>query len=260
MQRFSLLSILAVWASACATVPPGHAGVLVRWDGVASEPLGEGVHVVGPLARVDVYDLRAEVHTEDLVALSADGAPLEARASVLTFHPAPTELVLLAREVGPNYYRVLIRPVVRSVVRRVLAGLRADELDTPGIIRAEQDITAMTAERLRPAHIVMDEINIRTLALYPTSAAYRAVEDTGVVEQHALTERELVELARRRADERREDARGIAAYHSLIGPTLTPNVLSDAATRAWTHLVTSPSTVVQILPTAYHRTILEVSP
>jgi regulator of protease activity HflC (stomatin/prohibitin superfamily) len=260
MKRFSLVSILAAWASGCGTVPPGHAGVLVQWDGVASEPLGEGVHVVGPLARVDVYDLRAEVQTEDLVALSADGAPLEARASVLTFHPVPSELVPLAREVGPNYYEVLIRPVVRSVVRRVLAGLRADELDTPGIIRAQREITAVSAERLRPAHIVVDAINIRTLALYPTSAAYRAVEDTSVAEQHALTERELVELARRRADEQREDARGIAAYQSLVAPTLTPSVLSDAATRAWTHFLTSPSTLVQILPTAHDRTILEVSP
>jgi regulator of protease activity HflC (stomatin/prohibitin superfamily) len=259
MQRLTLFSLLLAGTTACATVPAGHAGVLLRASGVAPEPLAEGAHFVGPLARVDLYDLRAGHQSEDLVALAADGAELEARASVLTFHPAPGELVALAREVGPDYYGVLIRPVVRSAVRRVLAGLRADQLDMPGVARAEREITRITAERLRPCHIVFDAIDLRTLALSPASAGYHAVVETSVAEQQALAARNLVELARRRADERRVDARGIAASHVLLAPTLTPQTLDDGATRAWTQLLTARSTTVQVVPSDL-STMLEVSP
>src|SRR5208283_2578088 len=145
--------------SACATVPSGSAGVLLRPGGVAPEPQGEGVQFIGPLARIDVYDLRAHERTEDLAALSADGGMIEARASVLTYHPVPEELVALAREVGPDYYEVLIKPVVRSALRRVIAGFRAVELDTPGITGAEREVTAITAQLLRPYHIVFDGVS-----------------------------------------------------------------------------------------------------
>jgi len=262
-RRVSLLmarSLIPLFGLAgCATIPPGHAGVLLRTDGVAAEPLGEGVHVIGPLAEVEMYDLRAQERGEDLTALSAEGEMLEARASVLTFHPRPAELVTLAREVGPSYYETLVRPVVRSTVRQVLAGLRVDELDTPGIIRAEREITRIVAERLRPRHVAFDAISLRTLGLLPDSGAYRAVVSNAVAEQQVLAQPQYVELARRRAEQRREAATGIAAAHTVVAPTLTPKVLAETANRAWTNLVTSPATRVEIVPNN-HPAALEVPP
>jgi regulator of protease activity HflC (stomatin/prohibitin superfamily) len=235
--------------SACATVPPGQAAILLQSSGVAPQPLDEGVHVIGPLATVELYDLRAQERGEDLTALSADGASLEARASVLTFHPMPGELVALARAAGPSYYETLVRPVVRSTVRLVLAGLRADQLDPPGILHAEREITRIVADRLRPHHVVFDAITLRTLALRSDSHAYRTIVDTGVAEQQALAQPQYLELARRRAEQRRQAARGIAASNALVAPTLTPKVLADNANRAWNNLMNSPATHVDILPT-----------
>ena len=102
-MRPTLATIAFLALPACATVPAGKVGVVLRTNGVDGEPLGEGVHLIGPLADVETYDQRAQEKSEDLDALSADGEMLEAQASVLTFHPVPTELVALAREVGPDY-------------------------------------------------------------------------------------------------------------------------------------------------------------
>ncbi len=245
--------------SACATVPPGHAGVLLRTSGVDAKTLPEGVSFIGPLDRVKTYDLRAQERTEDLKALSADGAVLEARASVMTFHPAPSEVVALAREVGPDYYKTIVKPMVRSVLRKVIAGFRADQLDTPGIGRAQREVTEETARRLRPYHIVFDGISLRTLGITRSSEAYRAIVDTSVAEQKALTARELPVLARQHAEETRAEAQGIAEAHALIAPTLTPEILSDAAYRAWSKLLTAPSTQVEVRPNAQPY-ILEVEP
>jgi regulator of protease activity HflC (stomatin/prohibitin superfamily) len=254
-----LATVMICVVGGCATVPSGHAGVLLRASGMADQPLGEGVQVVGPWASVEIYDLRAQERSEDLQALSADGAMLEAHASVLTYHPMPEQLVALAREVGPDYYEMLVRPVVRSTVRLVLAGLRADQLDTPGIIRAEREITRRTAERLGPHHIIFDAISLRTLGILSSSAAYGAVVETGVEEQNVLLQRRKEEMARKRADEGREAARGVAAAYALLVPTLSPEVLAEAANRAWTRLVTAPNSDV-VVPPEKAPYLLEVRP
>jgi hypothetical protein len=126
-------SICSVFSCSCSSCPTrqqlacrSSAGVLLKPSGVARETEGEGVHLIGPFAKSDVYDLRAREQTEDLAALSADGGMIEARAFVLTYHPVPAELVALDREVGPNYDEVVVRPVVRSTLRRIIAGYRAE--------------------------------------------------------------------------------------------------------------------------------------
>jgi regulator of protease activity HflC (stomatin/prohibitin superfamily) len=259
VSRAAALAALVAGLSACATVPPGHLGVVLRSNGVSPQPLDEGVHVVSPWSQVTLYDLRVDEHTETLAAISADGAEVEARASVLTFHAAPGEVVALAREVGPRFYDVLVLPVVSSTVRRVLAGLRADQLDTPGINRVQTEVTRLASERLRPYHIIVDSVNLRTLGLPFTSLAYAAVVDTGVEEQKVFLERQRVTLAKQRADATREKARGIAAAHAVVAPTLKPQILQDSANRAWTALLASPSTAVEVRASS-DPTLTEVEP
>jgi regulator of protease activity HflC (stomatin/prohibitin superfamily) len=258
-MRLTLSAITIVALSACATVPAGHAAVLLRASGVSRGPLSDGEHFIGPLGVVETYDLQAQEQSEDLDALSADGMMLEAHASILTFHPLPEEVVALAREVGPDYYRVLVSPVVRSTLRRVLAALRADELDTPGIGRAEAQVTDDTARCLRPYHIVFDSITLRTLRIAPLSESYQAVLETGMKEQEAISARQLPELARQHAEEFRSEARGIAESHELIAPTITPKNLTDLANQAWSKLLTAASTNVEVRPNAQPY-VLEVEP
>jgi regulator of protease activity HflC (stomatin/prohibitin superfamily) len=259
LMRLTLSAITIIALSACATVPAGHSAVLLRVSGVDPEPLRDGEHFIGPLGVVETYDLQAQEQSEDLDALSADGMMLEAHASVMTFHPVPAEVVFLAREVGPDYYRVLVSPVVRSTLRRVLAAFRADALDTPGIGRAEAEVTADTARCVRPYHIVFDSITLRTLRIAPLSESYRAVLETGVREQEAISARQLPELARQRAEELRSEARGIAESHALIAPTITPEILTDLANQAWSKLLTAASTNVEVRPDAQPY-VLEIEP
>jgi regulator of protease activity HflC (stomatin/prohibitin superfamily) len=253
------LAALASGLSACATVPPGNLGVVLRSDGVAPEPLVEGSHVVSPWSQVTLYDVRVDEHTEDLGAISADGTALEAKASVLTFHAAPGELVALAREVGPNFYAMVVLPIVSSTVRRVVAGLRADQLDTAGIRRAQAMVTRAAAEQLRPFHIIVDSVDLRALNVLFTSAAYAAVVETGVEEQKVYLARKQIELAKHENDVLRERARGIATAHAIVAPTLTPEVLRDDAMRAWTRLLTAPSCSVEFRA-SNQNTMTEVSP
>jgi prohibitin 1 len=258
-MRLPLLAFVCLSPFACATVPSGQAGVVLRMGSVDDKVLPEGVHWIGPLDEVETYDLRAQEHSEDLDALSADGAPLEAHSSIITFHPVPEEIVALACETGPDYYHVLVQPLLRASLRKVLAGFRADQLDTPGIGLVEKEVTDDIAGRLRPHHVVFDAITLRTIRIAPQSQAYRTVVETGVKEQEAIAARALPVLARQHAEELRAEARGIAASHALIAPTLSPQVLADAAQRAWSKLLTAATAHVHVHPRD-QPFVLEVAP
>ncbi len=66
IMRAALATVVFAGFSACATIPSGSAGVLLKPSGVARETEGEGVHFIGPFEKTDVYDLRAHEQTEDL--------------------------------------------------------------------------------------------------------------------------------------------------------------------------------------------------
>ena len=50
-MRAALATIVFAGFSACATIPSGGAGVLLKPGGVARETEGEGVHFIGPFER-----------------------------------------------------------------------------------------------------------------------------------------------------------------------------------------------------------------
>lgn len=251
---------LSLALGGCATVDPGHVAIVEGMRSRARAPLQEGSRVIGPFASVVIYDLRAQQRSEDFEALSADGMRLEAKASVMTYHPVADEIGALARETGPDYYQVLIAPTVRSRLRRLLASYRADALDTPTVDRIEKQIARETAELLRPRHIVFDAIGLRTLRIDPRSQAYAGVVQTGVEQQKAMMAAQaLVELARRDAERLRLEAKGVAEANTLVAPTLTPPLLRKASVDGWSNLLTSPSTQVRVLATEQPY-LLEVAP
>jgi regulator of protease activity HflC (stomatin/prohibitin superfamily) len=265
MTQASVLQALAVSASlalcACATtIPPGFAGVLVTPSGVQPNPVQEGVTWISPLSHMDVYDMRGLQRTEDLQAIAADGAPVEAKASLVTYSLVRPELAAIDREIGPRYYEVVVAPIVRASVRLVIAGYRSDELTPNNILKAQGEITARVAARLKPFHIVVDSIDLRTLAFLLSEDSYQIVTDTGIEEQMALSAPQRLTLAQQRAEDRRVLARGIANAHAAIAPGLSTLVLADSSNRAWTALATAPSSTVVIPPVAGLVPHVEISP
>ena len=250
-----LAALCSLCVVACVTVPPGQAALVTSSSGL-EEPVGEGQHYVGPLAQVDLYDLRQQERNDTLEALTRDGEPIRAGASLVTYRLAPDELKALAREVGPDVYDVAVAPVVASTVRRVLGGLRVDELDTAHLRAAQEDITRDAAALLRPLHVILERVDLREVA--PLGPAFVSeVSDTSAAEQRSLSTPDLIRLARGHAADLRAQAAGIAAANATIGPTLNPGALEENRTRAWRKLLTSHGVSVSI---DEGPTSLEVSP
>jgi regulator of protease activity HflC (stomatin/prohibitin superfamily) len=196
------------------------------------------------LSSVDAFNLRNQQKTEDLAAIAADGAPLAVRASTIGYHLAREELSALDREVGPDYYAQVLDPIVRSTVRRVLAQYSSFEIGSDVIKHAQNEITAIAARRARPFHIIVDMVDLRSLAVVLSRKSYTVVVDTSVIQQEVDAEPDRTAIARQRASQRRIEARGIAAANEAVIGTLTPEVLADRSVRAWGALLDTSSVVI----------------
>lgn len=252
-----LLLVVALGAG-CATVPAGHGGVVTSpFSGVRKEPLTEGVTFTG-FSQVQIYDLRAQEQPEDLRGVAADGAPVQANASVVTWHIVPSELVEFARHVGPDAYPRIVRPIVQSAVRRVVARYGAFQLmDSRNIPAIQRAITELSRQHAEGLHLAIDGVLIRSMVI-ASAPLYAQIVGTSTEEQLALSMPHEIEIARGRGEQRRERGRAAVAAHALEAPTLTPEALQHAAIDAWTALATSPATTILVAPDQPY--VLEVAP
>ncbi|MGO8970667.1 MAG: SPFH domain-containing protein [Myxococcaceae bacterium] len=250
--------LLAFGGFACATVPPGHGAVVLAPSGVQPAALGEGVSPIPWFGEVSLYDLREQELTVRFEAITRDGSPAATSASVVTFRIVPDELVGLAREVGPLYASVLVRPEVEAAVRFVIGGLKADELDTDHIVAAQSEVTLRAAERLRPYHVLLESVDLRTLRI-ESPLALGQVGATLVLEQRLQGEPRELEIAQKLAEARREEAAGLADRHEAVRSSLSPQSLEDFRRRVWDELLRAPSATIYV-EAAGSPAIVEVSP
>jgi regulator of protease activity HflC (stomatin/prohibitin superfamily) len=261
MSCFRVLAglVLSALLSGCVTVPPGHAAVSLSASGELAV-LAEGRFTVSPLTQISLYDLRAQERSEDLVALTTDGAPIEARASLVTYHVPREELVAFAREIGPGAYEELVSPVVQAMVRLVFSDYRLDELDPDRLRTAQIAITQLAQGQLRPHHVILDSVVLRGVTFTRTlPLTYAGVVATGVLEQKALRAPAELATARARAVALVAEAQGVAAGHKAVAPTLARDTLESADIRAWSELLAAPGTTVHVVDPSI-PTIVEGEP
>jgi prohibitin 2 len=242
----------------CATVPPGQGAVVLGPSGARPEPLTEGVSSIPWFGEVTLYDLRQQTLTVRFDALTKDAGLVTASASVVTYRLVPEELVALAREVGPQYAQVLVKPEAEAAVFLVVSALLADELDSEHILLAQAEITRRAASRLRPYHVLLESVDLRTLQVVAPLAQMQ-VGRALVLEQQILASPQELEIARKRAEARRAEAEGLASQFEAVAPSLSLPTLEDRRRLAWDALLRAPSSTV-VVETAGNPAVLEVSP
>ena len=194
------LIVAFCFAAGCVTITSGQAGVL--WhsrSGTDPTPLGEGWHLITPLDQVTLYDLRTQERNEKLEVLAVNGLQLGFDTSV-RFHVVPGEVAALHREVGPEYYDVILGPVLRSQARRVVGRYTPEEIYSTKRELIEREMRIAVEQAIQGKHIVLEAILVRDVAL-PTMIQ-KAIMDKLAEEQHALKMKYVIEHERLEADRR----------------------------------------------------------
>ncbi len=192
-----------------------RAVIFNRFSGVQQNQLDEGLHAIIPWVQsATTYDVKAQTYTmskstneanqqagnsnDALQALTADGQPVLLDMSV-RFHADPQQVWRLHQEIGPEYLEKVVRPVVRSDVRMIIA--QYPVVDVYGTKRADiiTQIDARLRRELARSYIVLDDALLRDVAFSPQFQ--QAVEQKQVAQQDVQRmeyERDRAEKERRR--------------------------------------------------------------
>lgn len=229
----------------CTTIPTGMGGV--EWtptQGTLKEPLGEGFHVVSPFATIYKIDLREQHHLEDLEVLANNGLSVILKTSVLYQVPFG-DLQRLQSEIGPNYYGVLVAPLLRSVARKVVGRYSAEEIYSTKREEVEREIFQEVLKKNEGKPVRINTILIREVHL--PSAVQAAIQRKLEQEQKALEMQYILDRERKEAERKRIEAGGIADAQQIIGKGLTPQVLEFRGIEATEKLALSSNSKIVVI-------------
>jgi regulator of protease activity HflC (stomatin/prohibitin superfamily) len=239
-----LLSIGAVLGG-CASVPTGRVGV--EWTplrGTEAKTLGEGLHVVSPLARVYRVDLREQEGEDSLDVLANNGLDIKLTSSIL-YQPIGSEVYQLITQTGGDYYKVLIAPYVRSSARKIVGRYSPEEIYSSKREQIEREIREEVVQKLAGKHVEVDAILIREVHL--PEAVQAAIQTKLEEEQKALEMQFVLDRTKQEAVRKHIEAGGIADYQSIISKTLNDQVIEWKGIEATEKLADSPNAKVVIV-------------
>ena len=200
--------IVAAMGTGCmtTTLQSGEAGV--RYSPFGGTDLettyGEGLQLHAPWVRVITYSVRVNEQLENMTALSSNGLSIATEVSI-RWRPAAAELPQLHITYGTDYYRKLIQPELRSVVREVVGEYTPEQLYSSKRSELQDSIFARMRESVEDDFVLIEAVLIRDVRLPDQIKA--AIEEKLKEEQEAeryefTIQKERLEIGRASCRER----------------------------------------------------------
>ena len=240
-----LIIIGVVAAASIQIVDAGHRGILLHFNAVdvTNPPLDEGLHFVTPFADSVI---QMEVRTLKFVkSTSSASQDLQTVSTEITvnYHPDPSQVHVLFKEVGLNYENRIITPTVEEVVKQVTANYNAEELITKRPL-VKADIEAEISVRLQHFNIVTEIVSITDFQFSDLFAraieakvdaeqkAFKAENDLKRIEVEALQHAAEAEgIAQANIAEANGEAKAISIINSALANN--PQYLEWLKTQQW---------------------------
>ncbi len=222
-QKATLLVLVAVVSTGCVRIGSGHQGVLFKlFGGTQQDFYGEGIHRVWPWDTMYIYDVRVQDGPERLSILASNGLSVGLDVSI-RFRPKAAELATLHQVIGPNYYAKIIKPTIRSEVRKIVGQFTPEEIYSTKRQEVETSITEGIEQALADKHVDVETILIRNVEL-PEKLRTAIAEK---LEEEQRAEKMVYTLDRERQEARRKaiEAKGIAEFQKIVSQGLTPDLL-----------------------------------
>ncbi len=237
-----------VLAGGCmtSTLVSGQAGVRYSpFGGTDLEDVyGEGLHIHFPWVSVIKYDVRVQERLENMEALSSNGLSIGTDISV-RWRPSSETLPLLHVNYGVDYFRKLIGPELRSVVREVIGQFTPEELYSTRRTELQDQIFSLVKQSVQGENVVIEAILIRDVRL-PDQIRV-AIENKLKEEQEAERYEFTIEKERLEAERKRIEAEGQAAYQQIITASLSSQFLRFKGIEATEQLANSPNSKTVIV-------------
>jgi regulator of protease activity HflC (stomatin/prohibitin superfamily) len=238
----AVILVVGAMAAGCmtTTIVSGQAGVRYSpFGGTNIENVyGEGLHLHAPWLKVIKYDVRVQEKLENMEALSSNGLSIGTDISV-RWRPASETLPMLHVNYGIDYFRKLIGPELRSVVREVIGQFTPEELYSSRRTELQDQIFSRVRENVDSENVIVEAILIRDVRL-PEQIKV-AIENKLKEEQEAERYEFTIQKERLEAERKRIEAEGEAAYQQIITASLSSQFLRFKGIEATQQLANSPN-------------------
>ena len=242
-----LIFVVLFGSSMFVTIEPGENGVLFKkfGGGLDKEMVyGQGFHVIAPWNTMHVYDVRLKDTFEKMEVLSKNGLSIKIDLS-FRYQPVADSIGFLHDGIGKNFLESIIKPEIRSVTREVIGNYLPEELYSTKREAIEDEIYELTRENIEAKYIRLDAILIRDVTLPLTLQT--AIEQKLKQEQESLEYEFKIDKARKEAERKEIEARGISEFQKIITRTITPQLLKWKGIEATQEIAKSPNSKVVVI-------------
>ncbi len=245
----AVIVVLYLSSEIFITIKAGERGVLYRrfQGGTDFETSYKpGFHMKAPWNDIFVYNVRENIINEKMDVLDKSGLSLAVDVSV-RFFPIYNRIPYLHEFFGEQYVELLVKPEVRSTVRRVMGRFTAEEIYSTKRAEVEEAIINETEAILKNENnnIQMQALLIRSINL--PDQIKNAIELKLQQEQEALAYQFRLDKEKSEAERKRIEAEGIATFNDIINASLTQQILKQRGIEATLELSKSPNAKVVVV-------------
>jgi prohibitin 1 len=216
-----LVLAVTVAVSTAKIVPPGNVGVLVLLGKVYGT-IPEGVHLVNPLASMELMSVRTTEVFEHAEAPSKEGLNVVLEVSCL-YHLMADKADQVYRDIGPNYENVVVKTQFRAAIRDNTVKHESKDLYTSGREMVTSEIFAELVADLKPRGIVVEKILLRRIQLPQLVAD--AINAKLAADQEAQQMQFVLAKERQEAERKRIEAQGIQDFQKIVSQGLNDQLL-----------------------------------
>lgn len=239
--------LVFLWPRIFVSIHPGELGVLYsRFFGgtVLDRTYQEGMHVIVPWNRLFVYDVRIQEETQVVEVLTLDGLTVSVHAS-LRYQIIRDRLPILHQQIGPDYKRKIILPIMTSAVRQTIGSYRPDALYSTAREEMQDNMLVDATEELGRIPIVIHGFVVKEIIL--PEPLRNSIVDKLVAEQKYLRYHYLLLEAKEEAKRKAIEGEAVRYYQSLVNENMTENFLRYEGIRATANLAASPNAKVVVV-------------
>ena len=222
-----------------ATVGSGQVGVLWTPDGVSKAALPEGSWRIGYYDHATLYDTHSQEKDEQLEVLAANGLRILFDTSI-RYHIVPEEVVALDREIGKDYYGVLLGPTLRSQARRVVGRFQPEEIYSTQREAIEREIREGIEKAIQGKHVVLEAVLIRNVRLPDT--IQQAINNKLEAEQLALKMKYVIAQSEAESQRALLEAKAQAERDKIKAQSAAETARIDAESHAATTRIEAAAT------------------
>ncbi len=242
-----VLLFVFLWPRIFVSVHPGELGVLYsRFFGgtVLDRTYQEGLHLIPPWNILFVYDVRIQEDTQLIDVLTRDGLTVTVQAS-LRYQIVRDRLPVLHQQIGSEYKRKIILPIMTSAVRQTIGSYRPDALYSTAREELQDKMLVDATEEMGRIPILIHGFVVKEIIL--PDLLRNSIVDKLVAEQQYLRYHYLLLEAKEEAKRKAIQGQAIQYYQSLVNENMTENFLRYEGIQATARLAASENAKVVVV-------------